>query len=55
MVEIKKIDNVTWKIKKTGAMKVPAIIFASEKLIENIKQDKTLEQTKNQPCYRLIF
>ncbi len=47
MVEIKKIDNVTWKIEKAGAMKVPVIIFASEKLLEKMKEDETMKQAVN--------
>jgi len=47
MVEITKIDNLTWKIGKTGAMKVPVYIFASEKLLNGIKSDETLIQAQN--------
>ncbi len=47
MVEIKKISEIEWEIPKTGGMKVPGKIFASEKLMEKIKQDRTLEQVKN--------
>lgn len=47
MVEIKKISDVEWEIPKTGKMKVPGRVFASEKLMKNIKQDKTLEQIQN--------
>ncbi|MBL7054729.1 RtcB family protein [Candidatus Woesearchaeota archaeon] len=35
-------------------MKVPAIIYASEKLLEKIKQDKSLEQIKNVACLKGI-
>ncbi len=47
MVELKKIDKVTWEIPKEGAMRVPAVVFASEKLLKDIKGDKSLEQIKN--------
>ncbi len=46
-ITIKKINNITWEIEKTGEMKIPAIIFASEKLLENIKKDDTLKQAVN--------
>ncbi len=46
-MEIKKINDLTWEIAKEGGMEVPAIIYASEKLMEKIKQDKTIEQAKN--------
>ncbi len=44
---IKKISDYEWEIPKTGKMNVPGKIFASEKLIEKIKQDDTIEQVKN--------
>jgi len=47
MVEVKKINDFTWKIEKTGKMNVPIVIFASEKLMDLIKRDKTLEQAEN--------
>jgi len=46
-MELKRINDYTWEIQKTGKMNVPARIFASEKLLEKIKQDKTLEQLQN--------
>jgi len=46
-MEIKKISEFVWKIEKDKAMKVPAIIYSSDKLIEAVKLDKTLEQAKN--------
>jgi tRNA-splicing ligase RtcB len=47
MVEIKKIAENIWEIPKTGKMNVPGIVFASDKLMEKIKKDKTIEQVKN--------
>ncbi len=43
---IKKIDDVHWEVPigTIPNMKVPGMIFASEKLIEKMKQDKTLQQ-----------
>ena len=46
-MEIEKINDYEWKIEKTGKMNVPVKIFASEKLLELMKGDKTLEQIKN--------
>ncbi len=53
-MELKKINEYTWEIEKRGDMKVPAIIYASGKLLEKIKQDKTLEQVKNVSCLKGI-
>ena len=46
-MDLKKISKDIYEIPKQGNMQVPAIILASENLIEKIKQDKTLEQSKN--------
>jgi len=49
-MELKKINDYEWEIPKTGKMNVPGRIFASEKLIKDIKNDKTLEQVRNVAC-----
>jgi len=47
MVELTKINNNEWEIPKSGAMRVPCRIIASEKLLEKMKQDRTLGQGMN--------
>jgi tRNA-splicing ligase RtcB len=46
-IELKKINEYTWEIPKTGKMNVPAVIFASEKLIRDMQKDNTFQQVKN--------
>jgi len=46
-MKIKKISENIWEIPKEDGMLVPGRLFASDKLIENIKNDKSLEQVKN--------
>jgi len=46
-MKIHKVSDYEWRIEKTGKMNVPVTIFASNKLIEAMKQDITLEQAKN--------
>ncbi|MBI4438658.1 RtcB family protein, partial [Candidatus Woesearchaeota archaeon] len=46
-MEIRKISEHEWELPKTAGMHVPARIFATEKLIEKIKQDRTLQQAAN--------
>jgi tRNA-splicing ligase RtcB len=46
-MNIKKISKDIYEIPKEGKMNVSGMIYASEKLMENIKKDKTLEQLKN--------
>ncbi len=47
MVELERVDKNTWEIPKEGGMRVPGKVYASDELIEQIKQDKTLEQIRN--------
>ena len=46
-MELKKINDFTWEIPKTGKMLVPARVYASEKLLAKIKEDRTLQQLQN--------
>jgi len=45
--ELNKISEVIWEIPKEKGMQVPCRVFASEKLLEKMKQDRTLMQGKN--------
>jgi tRNA-splicing ligase RtcB (3'-phosphate/5'-hydroxy nucleic acid ligase) len=47
MTEPKKINEYSWKIEKEGNMNVPIIVFASDKIMKKILEDKTIEQAKN--------
>jgi tRNA-splicing ligase RtcB len=49
-MELKRINDNSWEIPRQGAMKVPALIYASAKLMESIKRDQTLEQARNVAC-----
>ena len=49
-MELKKISANIWEIPKEGKMNVVGRIFASEKLLEDIKKDNTLQQIKNVAC-----
>ena len=48
-VSIEKVDDYRWRIPKSykQGMRVPAIIFADDQLIEKMKQDRTLNQCAN--------
>lgn len=46
-MQLKKVSENIYEIPKEGKMNVPGRIFASEKLLSKIKEDKTLEQVKN--------
>src|SRR3989344_5060350 len=49
-MELKKVSEFVWEIPKQGKMLVPAIVFASDSLMEKIKQDNTLQQAANVAC-----
>jgi tRNA-splicing ligase RtcB len=49
-MELVKIDENTWEIPKQGEMRVPAVIYASARLLQDIKHDLTLEQARNVAC-----
>jgi tRNA-splicing ligase RtcB len=44
---IEKIDEVTWRLPKEGKMRVEGIVFASEKMMNLIRDDMSLEQLRN--------
>jgi len=46
-VPLKKVNDYTWMIEKQGIMKVPAIVYSSEKLIKSLTKDNTLKQIMN--------
>ena len=49
-MEIKKLEEFVWEIPRQGQMRVPVVIYASSKLLESIKKDKTLLQAHNVAC-----
>ena len=44
---LEKVRDYVWEIPREGAMRVPARVLASEALLEEIEDDKTLEQLRN--------
>ena len=48
-IHLEKIDDYHWRIPKSykSGMKVPGLIYADEKLLKDIHQDKALEQVAN--------
>ncbi len=49
-MEIRKINEFIWEIPKHGEMRVPAVLYASAKLLESVKRDMTLQQARNVAC-----
>ncbi|MEF8812260.1 MAG: RtcB family protein [Halovenus sp.] len=46
-VTLEKVREHVWEIPQEDGMRVPARVLASERLLEEIKEDKTLQQLKN--------
>lgn len=46
---LKRIDNCVWEVPKTGKMKVPARIFLSQKLLDQV-EDGAIQQVANVAC-----
>jgi len=46
-MEAKKISDAVWELPKTGKMLVPVRIYATEKLMKKIQEDRTLIQASN--------
>ena len=49
-MKIKKISENVYEIDKEKCMNVPVKIFASEKILEKIKKDDSIQQAKNVAC-----
>src|SRR5947208_14285876 len=46
-VELHRIGDCVWEIPRQGGMRVPGRIYASEKLIEEVRDDPALAQLAN--------
>jgi len=46
-VTLEKVRENVWEIPREGEMRVPARVLASERLLEEITEDKTLQQLRN--------
>jgi tRNA-splicing ligase RtcB len=46
-IELERVREHVWEIPKEGDMRVPARVLASEALLEQIGDDRTLQQLKN--------
>jgi tRNA-splicing ligase RtcB len=49
-LKLEKINDITYKIHKTGNMLVDGIIYASEKIMPDVTKDESLQQVANVAC-----
>jgi len=50
MQELRKINDYLWEIPRRGQMRVPGRIYASERLLEDLRDDPALDQVANVAC-----
>jgi tRNA-splicing ligase RtcB len=46
-VVIERIDATRWRIPRSGAMRVDGLVYADDRLIEEIRHDPCLDQVRN--------
>ena len=46
-VNIERVDDFRWRIPRQGGMRVDGLVFASERMIDDIRADASLEQVRN--------
>jgi tRNA-splicing ligase RtcB len=49
-MDLEKIGENVWRIPKQGDMRVPAVVYASSRLLDDIRRDQTLVQARNVAC-----
>jgi tRNA-splicing ligase RtcB len=49
-MNVRKIHEALFEVERTGAMRVPARVYATEALMEAIRRDQALEQAANVAC-----
>jgi tRNA-splicing ligase RtcB len=47
MVKLQQMDAYRWRIPREGKMRVPGLVYASERMIADIRKDKSPEQVIN--------
>src|SRR5262245_16731526 len=47
MVKLQKIDDARWRIPREHGMRVDGIVYAGAEMMDDIRQDKSLEQVAN--------
>ena len=46
-MELNQIDECRWEIPRTGAMRVPGIIYTSPALVEQLRREEACQQVAN--------
>lgn len=46
-IKVQKVDDYRWRIPREGKMRADGIIYADEKMLEDIRKDQSLLQVAN--------
>jgi tRNA-splicing ligase RtcB (3'-phosphate/5'-hydroxy nucleic acid ligase) len=46
-MELTRKDAFRWEIPKTGQMRVPGVVYATEAMIDTIREDHSMQQVAN--------
>jgi tRNA-splicing ligase RtcB len=49
-VEVERLGPFRWRIPRRGAMRTEGLVFASDALMERMREDRALEQVRNVAC-----
>ena len=47
MVQVERVDDWRWRIPMTGAMRVDGMVYASSRMMDDIRSDQSLQQVAN--------
>jgi len=50
MPELRRVNDNVWEIPREGAMRVAGRVYASEVLMDDIREDQSLDQVRNVAC-----
>ncbi len=46
-MKLQQIDRYRWRIPRHGKMRVDGVVFASEQMMEELREDQSLQQVAN--------
>ena len=49
-MKTRRVDDARWRIPREGAMRVDGLVFASDRMMEDIRGDQSLQQVVNVAC-----
>ncbi len=49
-IQLRRVDEVRWKIPATGDMRVDGLVFADDEIMRTLEKDQSLQQVANVAC-----